>query len=141
MSIIVRHHHVSIAVRDLDAQESWYSRVLGFTEPIERVAIPDPAVRTVILQAANGLRVELIERPQVEPRSFPDPLTAAGVQGYGHWAVQVGDLDAAFSELTAAGATVVWPPADAVQAGDRYAYIHDPEGNLLELIQTGPRTA
>ena len=53
--------------------------------------------------------------------------------------MQVSDLDAAFSELAAAGAGVVSPPADAVRAGDRDAYVHDPEGNLLELIQAGPQ--
>ena len=56
-------------------------------------------------------------------------------QGYGHWAVDVDDLDAAFAWLIDAGATEVWPPADAVAPGARFGYVKDPEGNLIELIQ------
>jgi catechol 2,3-dioxygenase-like lactoylglutathione lyase family enzyme len=56
-------------------------------------------------------------------------------QGYGHWAVDVDDLEAAFTWLLSAGAIEVWPPADAVAPGARFAYVKDPEGNLIELIQ------
>jgi predicted enzyme related to lactoylglutathione lyase len=44
-------------------------------------------------------------------------------------------LDTAFTSLTGAGGRPVWPPADAVKPGARFAYVADPEGNLLELIQ------
>jgi catechol 2,3-dioxygenase-like lactoylglutathione lyase family enzyme len=40
-----------------------------------------------------------------------------------------------FAWLLDAGATEVWPPADAVAPGTRFAYVKDPEGNLIELIQ------
>ena len=40
-----------------------------------------------------------------------DPLDAALVQGYGHWAIEVEDLDRAFTAVTAAGGQPVWPPA------------------------------
>jgi catechol 2,3-dioxygenase-like lactoylglutathione lyase family enzyme len=43
-----------------------------------------------------------------------------------------------FADLTAAGGQPVWPPAAAVQPGARFAYVMDPEGNLLELIQPPP---
>jgi predicted enzyme related to lactoylglutathione lyase len=36
---------------------------------------------------------------------------------------------------SAVGAQPVWSPAPAVQPGARFAYVLDPEGNLLELIQ------
>ena len=131
----LKHHHVSVAVLDLDAQQAWYAAALGFTDAVERVELTDPAVRTVVLQTATGLRVELIERASAKPNRFTDPLAAAAVQGYGHWALEVDDLDATFDRLTTSGATPVSAPADAATPGDRYAYIHDPEGNLLELIQ------
>ena len=66
---------------------------------------------------------------------FGDPLDTLRGQGYGHWALAVDDLDAAFTRLTGSGAEAVWPPADAVQPGARFAYVKDPEGNLIELIQ------
>jgi catechol 2,3-dioxygenase-like lactoylglutathione lyase family enzyme len=133
----ITHHHVSLAVLDLNAQEAWYSSALGFTHAVERVQLAEPPVRTVVLQTPAGLRVELIERAGAKPHRFPDPLAAAAIQGYGHWALQVEDLDTTFDRLTASGAAPVSAPADAATPGDRYAYIHDPEGNLLELIQVG----
>jgi catechol 2,3-dioxygenase-like lactoylglutathione lyase family enzyme len=131
-----RFHHVSLSVADLDAQRRWYQQALGLTEVVERIELPEPAVRTVVLRGVGGLRVELIERAaSARARAAADPLDAALTQGYGHWAIEVPDLDSAFTSLTAAGGRPVWTPADAVQPGARFAYVADPEGNLLELIQ------
>jgi catechol 2,3-dioxygenase-like lactoylglutathione lyase family enzyme len=135
MSIGARFHHVSLSVADLDASQSWYEQVLGLDEVVERVALPEPSVRTVVLRARNGLRVELIERAGSRPQAFKDPLDAAQTQGYGHWALEVNDLDAAFALLSTPPGQPVSSPAPAVQPGDRFAYVKDPEGNLLELIQ------
>jgi catechol 2,3-dioxygenase-like lactoylglutathione lyase family enzyme len=132
----IRFHHVSLSVADLDAQQRWYRKALGFARVIEEFGLTEPPVRTAVLQAPSGIRVELIERAgsrRVE--AFPDPLDTARAQGYGHWALEVDDLDDAYARLIRAGAQAVWPPADAVQAGARFAYVKDPEGNLIELIQ------
>jgi predicted enzyme related to lactoylglutathione lyase len=56
-------------------------------------------------------------------------------KGYFHWALTVEDLDTVFAQVLDAGATEVTPPAPAARAGARFAYVKDPEGNLLELIQ------
>jgi catechol 2,3-dioxygenase-like lactoylglutathione lyase family enzyme len=134
-----RFHHVSLSVADLDAQQRWYQRALGLTEVVERFELPEPAVRTVVLRGASGLQVELVERAaSLRPRPAGDPLETALIQGYGHWAVEVPDLDRAYASLTTAGGRPVWPPADAVAPGARFAYVADPEGNLLELIQPPP---
>jgi catechol 2,3-dioxygenase-like lactoylglutathione lyase family enzyme len=134
----IRFNHVSISVADLDAQVDWYRRALGFTEVVERYELPEPPVRTAVLQAAPGVRIEMIERHGSERAGdYRDPLDMTRSQGYGHWAVDVDDLDAAFTWLLDAGASEVWPPADAVAPGARFAYVKDPEGNLIELIQPG----
>ena len=83
-----------------------------------------------------GWPLELIERAgATRGRAYADPLDAASTLGFGHWAVSVRDLDTAFAAIVAAGGLAVWPPADAVQQGARFAYVKDPEGNLIELIQ------
>ena len=132
----VRFHHVSLSVADLAAQRLWYAEALGFTEVIEQFELPEPPVRTAVLGSASGVRVELIQRAgSARAEVFGDPLDTLRGQGYGHWALAVDDLDAAFAGLTGSGAEAVWPPADAVQPGARFAYVKDPEGNLIELIQ------
>jgi catechol 2,3-dioxygenase-like lactoylglutathione lyase family enzyme len=135
-SFAVEVHHTSLSVADLDAQQDWYQRALGLTEVVERYELDDPAVRTVVLCSPTGVRLELIERSgSTRHQPHADPFEASLAQGFGHWALSVSDLDQAFTELTTAGGTPVWPPAPAVQPGARFAYVKDPEGNLIELIQ------
>jgi catechol 2,3-dioxygenase-like lactoylglutathione lyase family enzyme len=136
LSLSPRFHHISLSVADLDVALPWYQEALGLEEVVERYELPEPPVRTAVLQARNGLRVELIERAgSVRPRVFDDALDATSIQGYGHWAIEIEDLDRAFGHLTSLGARAVSSPAPAVRPGSRFAYVRDPEGNLLELIQ------
>ena len=129
-------HHTSLSVADLDVEKTWYQQVLGLTEVVEEYQLDDPAVRTVVLRSPSGVCLELIERAGASrPRGFADPLDASSSLGYGHWALTVQDLDEAFATITSAGGEAVWPPAPAVQPGARFAYVKDPEGNLIELIQ------
>ena len=43
---------------------------------VEQFELPEPRVRTVVLRAANGLRIELIEREGSTAQTFKDPLEA-----------------------------------------------------------------
>jgi catechol 2,3-dioxygenase-like lactoylglutathione lyase family enzyme len=132
----IRFHHVSVSVADLDAQQAWYQEVLGLREVVEEFRVPEPPVRTVVLRSPDGVRVELIARQgSARHEVWGDPLDTLRGQGYGHWAVEVDDLERAYGHITATGGQAVWPPADAVEPGARFAYVKDPEGNLIELIQ------
>ena len=132
----IRFNHVSISVADLDAQVAWYRQALGFADVVEHYELAEPPVRTAVLQAATGIRIEMIERAGSQRvGDYGDPLEMTQAQGYGHWAVDVDDLEAAFAWLLDTGAREVWPPANAVAPGARFAYVKDPEGNLIELIQ------
>ncbi|WP_194927806.1 VOC family protein [Catenulispora pinisilvae] len=137
-----RVHHVSLSVADLDAQESWYRKALGLAQVEERLDLPDAGVRTAILSDGAGLRVELTERAGSTPVETPDPFAATARQTYTHLALQVADLDGTFRWLTTdCEAPVVVEPGPGASEGVRYAYIHDPEGNLIELIYQSLRTA
>ncbi|MFF4304264.1 VOC family protein [Streptomyces sp. NPDC001601] len=59
------------------------------------------------------------------------------MQTFTHLALQIPGLDGTFARLTGecAAAPVSAPGGSA---GMRYAYVADPEGNLLELIETSP---
>lgn len=67
---------------------------------------------------------------------FGDPLGTSRDQGYGHWALEVDDVEDAFVRIVESDGQPIWPPADAVEPGARFAYVKDPEGNLIELIQS-----
>ncbi|MFD3483269.1 VOC family protein [Streptomyces sp. NPDC058665] len=136
----VRFHHISLSVADLSAQEAWYGDAFGLTRVEERLEMPEAGLRTVVLSDGAGLRVEFVQRPGSAPASYTDPFAATAVQTFTHLALQVPDLDAVFARLTTeCGATQVSSPGPGVSEGMRYAYVADPEGNLLELIETNQR--
>jgi catechol 2,3-dioxygenase-like lactoylglutathione lyase family enzyme len=128
--------HVGLSVADLERQERFYRGALGLVEAVERVDMPEAGIRTVILRSATGLKLELIERAGSATQEFSDAYDGASTQGFFHWALRVDDLEASFSGLVESGARVVSPPADGMRAGVRFAYVKDPEGNLLEIIQS-----
>jgi catechol 2,3-dioxygenase-like lactoylglutathione lyase family enzyme len=131
-----RFHHVSLSVADLDTEEAWYRAAFGLTRTEERLDLPDAGVRTAVLSDGVGLRVEFTERVGSTPVRNADPYAATATQTFTHLALQVPDLDAAFSRLTTEyNAPAVSEPGPGATAGMRYAYIHDPEGNLIELIE------
>jgi glyoxylase I family protein len=133
-----RFHHVSLSVASLDDQEAWYRAALGLTTTDERLDLPEAGVRTAVLSDGAGLRIEFTERAGSAPVLAPDPYAATAAQTFTHLALQVPDLDAAFKRLTTeCGAPAVTDPGPGATAGLRYAYIHDPEGNLIELIESG----
>jgi catechol 2,3-dioxygenase-like lactoylglutathione lyase family enzyme len=136
-----RFHHISLSVADLSSLEAWYRSAFGLTRVDERLDLPEAGVRTAVLSDPDAvLRVELVERSGSTPVTHTDPFAATATQTFTHLALQVPDLDAAFARLTGrCGATHVSPPAPGVTEGMRYAYVQDPEGNLIELIE--PPTA
>jgi catechol 2,3-dioxygenase-like lactoylglutathione lyase family enzyme len=126
--------HVGLSVADLDAQSRFYEEALGFVE-IYRNDLHGGQIRTAILRSKAGAQLELIERAGSTAQYFTDPIDGAGTQGYFHWALAVDDLDTAFESITSAGAAPVITPTNAARPGIRFAYVRDPEGNLVELIQ------
>jgi len=130
--------HVGISVADLEKAVAWYSAALDLREE-SSFALPHYDFRGVILVSPTGFRIELLERTGSTPGlSAPDPHTAALTHGYGHMALRIDDVDAAFEELLAAGASERMAPRDAPTPGLRMAFVADPEGNLIELLNRGP---
>ena len=133
--VIASINHVGLAVKDLSTMEKWYIKVFAMEE-IQKLDIAEYHVKTVLLRAPNGLSVELIEvAGATRKRKYKDALDAAGDLGFGHWALTVQDLNKAYQTLVAAGASSVSAPGPAAQKGASFAYVKDPEGNLIELMQ------
>lgn len=131
--------HVGLSVGDLDAQLAWYQEAFGFgtANPFE---IAPVGLRGVFLLGPDDIAIELLERQGSSHRtpaaSPPDELLA---QGWGHVCFRVDDIDAAFNRLVAVGAGVVSAPAESPEPGVRFAYLTDPEGNFIELVdREGP---
>jgi catechol 2,3-dioxygenase-like lactoylglutathione lyase family enzyme len=128
-------HHVGISVGDLDAAVAWYERALGLETEFP-FAIP--GLRGAMLKSADGYRVELLERADsANGLTGAQPNEALLTRGYGHFAIAVDDLDSCYERLLADGADGVWDPRPSPEPGVRMAFVHDPEGNLIELLERG----
>lgn len=126
-------HHVGLTVADIDRSQAWYGKALGFELQLG-FELPG-GVRGAMLRTAAGARVELFEVPGAAGGlSWADPPTALKQRGFGHVALEAADLDAAYKRTIDAGASSVWEPRPSPEPGRRMAFVHDPDGNLIELI-------
>jgi catechol 2,3-dioxygenase-like lactoylglutathione lyase family enzyme len=113
-------HHVSLNVNDAGASHRFYADVLG----LETLPRPDLGPG-FWLGLPDGGQIHLIET-----RGWTPP------EGQ-HFAFRVEDVDAVRTTLVERGGDVGEP--FEVPGGGRQAFLHDPDGNLIELNQ--PRTA
>ncbi|WP_369227450.1 VOC family protein [Streptomyces sp. R39] len=132
-----RLDHVGLNVRDLAAQLAWYRAAFGLRTVFE-FHLDGPGLTGVVLEHPHGWRLELLARPGSVPGlRAPDPMTAVLTEGYGHFAVTTPELDPVYVALTALGAGEVLAPGPSPEPGVRMAWVKDPEGNLIELIERG----
>jgi catechol 2,3-dioxygenase-like lactoylglutathione lyase family enzyme len=134
---VTRLDHVGLAVGDLDAMTRWYAKTLQLTVEFE-FTLPEVDFRGVMLRAPAGHRIELLHRAGNRAGlQATSPVEAALTRGLGHIAFDVADVDHAYRELLAAGATDRMSPRPSPEPGVRMAYVADPEGNLIELLARG----
>lgn len=127
--------HAGISVADLEAACEWYETALGL-EAEGDFEFARINLRGRVL-GANGFRVELIEQEgsRDDPYRHPDPGKSLRWRGLGHVCIRVEGLEAAYDSLLAAGASAVIAPRRSPLEGRRYAYVNDPEGNQIELME------
>jgi catechol 2,3-dioxygenase-like lactoylglutathione lyase family enzyme len=134
-----RLDHVGLNVRDLDAMSEWYGRSFGYRVQL-RLDLDAVGLRIVMLADGDGRRFELLTRPGSGNPGLraADAVEAAATWGFGHVAFQVADLGRTYGRLLASGASAVAEPAPSPEQGLWFAWVHDPEGNLVELIGPTP---
>jgi glyoxylase I family protein len=130
-----RLDHVGLNVADLPAARAWYESAFGYTVDLA-VRLDDLQLDIVMLiHPERGDRLELLHRPSSRPGLRADtPPEAVLTQGFGHIAFDVRGVDEAFGRLVALGARPVMTPRPSPEPGVRMAFVADPEGNLLELL-------
>jgi catechol 2,3-dioxygenase-like lactoylglutathione lyase family enzyme len=128
----MRPHHTCISVADIDATAEWYQRVLGLQ--MERAFQIPSGARVALLASPGGARVELTELAGgSEGNQWNDPPKSLATHGLTHIAFEVDDLDGVFATAVVNGGETVWEPRGGT-AGMRMAFLHDNEGNLVELL-------
>lgn len=130
-----RFDHVGVNVADLDRAERWYTGAFGLRR-VFAFTLDEAGLSGVVLESPYGYRIELLHRTGSAPGPRGDgPIEAARIEGYGHVALNADVLEPVYDALTAAGAREVRPPGPSPEPGVRMAWLADPEGNLIELVE------
>ena len=126
--------HVGLNVADLGGMTAWYCAAFGLDVEF-RFSLDHVEFDGVMLRASSGWRLELLNRPgSVAGLQAANPVDAALTLGFGHFALDVPDVEAAYNALVALGASDRMSPRPSPEPGVRMAYVADPEGNLVELL-------
>jgi glyoxylase I family protein len=134
MSTALALDHAGLSVADLAASAHFYGAAFGF---VEELAFELPhQVRGVMLRHPSGARIELFERAGSVPGlQAATPIEALATRGYGHLALAAADIEPVFWTAVEVGARPVVEPGPSPEPGVRFAFLADPEGNLVELVE------
>ena len=123
--------HTCYRITDIDRSVAFYE-ALGFSES-GRVPIRDEAVNVFMNQPGDG------DMPRLElTYNFGVDGYEIGT-GYGHIAITTDDLDATLARLSEQGIEPERPPYTIREGGPRLAFVKDPDGYRVELLEmAGP---
>lgn len=124
--------HVAIKVSDLDTSLDFYVNKLGFAEML-RLDNDDGSVWLVYLRITDDQYLEVF------PGAETDRAPGWNANGMNHMCLAVEDIRSLVGEIEAAGIPLLMPLKHAVD-GNWQAWIEDPDGNRIELMQMDPQS-
>lgn len=125
--------HPAYGVRDIDASLAFYAQ-LGIQEGF-RLLKEDGSIRLIYLHVAGDRFIELFPGgPEAEDRG---PATS---RSYRHLCLLTDDIEAEVARLEAAG-VIFDTPIKFGSFENKQAWLSDPDGNSIELMQVLPESA
>jgi len=119
--------HVAIKVKDLDKSLDFYINKLGFPEMM-RLHHDDGSVFLVYLRITDTQYLEVF------PGAEGDRAPGWNANGMNHLCLESNDVKKLSEDIQAAGIPLLLPLKLAVD-GNWQAWIEDPDGNRIELMQ------
>ena len=122
--------HTMLRIGAVDRALNFYTGAFGMTA-FERIEVPEKGATALFLGFEGedrGALLELVHYDGADP--YPHGT------GYGHVAIGVDDVEAAFARANAMGADVILEPGVIAPGGPRCAFVRDPDGYAIELVQT-----
>lgn len=122
--------HVAIKVTELDRSLDYYVNKLGFAEMM-RLHKDDGSVWLVYLRISDEQYLEIF------PGAENDRAPGWNANGLNHVCLTVDNIDPVLEQVETAGLTLLLPLKTAVD-GNRQAWLEDPDGNRIELMEMAP---
>ena len=128
----VRFGHVAFKVADAERSVRWYGDAFG-AKKIYHAEAQGERPELMFLEFSKGQCIELFTGGKNMPKSPLDPI------GYIHFCVVVDNLEQALDHLAKMN---VKPERKFIgRADQRIAFISDPDGNSIELMEIPPQSA
>ena len=118
--------HTCLNVADLDRSIRFYTDHIGL-KFIRRREVKQNNAEIAFLQDETGGAIELTH--------WGDKKSLVEGDNFDHIAFEVGDVKAAVDGLKAKGVTIAMEPFSLDGSSSKIAFIKDPDGNWLELIE------
>jgi len=122
--------HTMIRVRDLDRSIDFYTRLLGMNL-IRKKDYPSGEFTLAFVGYGDEKDNSVIELTYNWPRKEPYALG----DGYGHMAIGVADIYKTCDRLAKEGVKIPRPPGPMKHGGSVIAFIEDPDGYKIEMIE------
>lgn len=122
--------HTMIRVYDLDKSIDFYTRLLGMTET-RRQDYPSGEFTLAFVGYGDEAEHAVVELTHNWGQQEPYDLGT----GFGHLAIGVPDIYGTCKSLEAEGVSIPRPPGPMKHGGSVIAFIEDPDGYKIELIE------
>ena len=119
--------HTCLNVSDLDRSIEFYTEKLELRF-VSRREIKENNAEIAFLEDGKGGAIELTH--------WRDKRTLTEGDNFDHIAFGVDDVEAKVNELKGKGVTIAMEPYTLQGSSAKIAFIRDPDGNWLELIET-----
>jgi lactoylglutathione lyase len=124
--------HTMIRVKDLDKSLHFYNDLLGM-KLLRKRDYPTGKFTLAFVGYGEETDATVIELTHNWEQAEPYNLGSA----FGHLAIGVADVYAACERLGAAGVKIPRPAGPMAHGGSVIAFIEDPDGYRIELVQRG----
>jgi len=137
-------HHYGVNVSDIDRSIEFYRDILGLEVLKEEQSLSDHhedllgvegAEGTFAVMGGNGFKFELKSLDAPTNKNINATRNPQDV-GDDHFCWEVEDIDKTYEQLREKGVEFLGDPKSVGTIDCRVAYFYDPDGNMLELVET-----
>jgi lactoylglutathione lyase len=129
----VRFGHVALRTADVERIVRWYDEAFG-AKKVFHAPRDGERQELMFLEFARGQYIEIFTNGKARSEPLADAV------GYQHFCLVVDDIEETLKHVAAMGVHPQRPPREG-RSHYRIAFISDPDGNVIELMQIRPESA